>query len=85
MTTAELLNELRGPAVFLVAAVNDVCWARYVSSASEGSSRLRAASWSAALLGLGAFNVVEYTTDHVLLAYAVAGAFVGTFVGVKKK
>jgi|HubBroStandDraft_5_1064220.scaffolds.fasta_scaffold35589_7 hypothetical protein len=73
---------LRAVLVFLAAGAADVCWARYVGHVGDGS-RWRAATWAAVLFALGSFSVVEYTSCRWLLVPAVAGAFVGTAVGVR--
>jgi hypothetical protein len=43
-----------------------------------------AAVWGSLTLLFGAFNVVSYTHDHWAVVPAVAGAFVGTYVAVKR-
>lgn len=69
--------------VFIVMAINDWVWSRYI--AEVGAKRAaRAAVWGSLTLLFGAFNVVSYTHDHWAVVPAVAGAFVGTYVAVKR-
>ena len=69
--------------VFSAAALGDILWARYISHAAKGNRR-GAAMWAAGMYLTGALVVVDYTANHWLLAPAVAGAFVGTAIGVRK-
>ena len=46
---------------------------------------LGASSWSVACYILGSVAVISYTTNHWLIIPAVAGAFCGTYVGMKVK
>jgi hypothetical protein len=68
--------------VFVVVAIADVCWARYTAACARGS-RWYAAGWSVSLYWLGSISVMSYTADHRLILPALAGAFVGTAIGVK--
>lgn len=69
--------------VFLATAIADVFWTRYMRTVTAKKA-LAAALWSAGIIGLSAFTVVSYTSNHWLLVPAMAGAFVGTFFTVKK-
>jgi hypothetical protein len=73
----------RASIVFLATCAADVCWAQYITRAAS-RDRWFAALWSASLYLIGAIAVVEYTADHRLLGAAVAGAFVGTAIGVRR-
>ena len=46
---------------------------------------LKASAWSVACYILGSIAVINYTTNHWLILPAMAGAFCGTFVGMKLK
>ena len=68
---------------FIVMAVTDICWAKYTVAAAKDSSPKKAANWAVALFLLGGVAVVGYTTNPVLLLPSAAGAWVGTFIGVR--
>ena len=57
----------------------------YYLRAVAGGKALVASSWSIVVTILGAFVVINYTTDHMLLIPAALGAFCGTYVGMKLK
>jgi uncharacterized membrane protein YfcA len=44
---------------------------------------LAASSWAIVVTILGAFVVINYTTNHMMLIPAALGAFCGTYVGMK--
>ena len=46
---------------------------------------LGASFWSVACYILGSVAVISYTTNHWLVIPAIAGAFCGTYVGMKIK
>lgn len=69
--------------VFLATAVADVFWTRYMQTVTA-KEPTAAGLWSAGIIGLSAFTVVSYTSNHWLFVPAMAGAFVGTFFTVKK-
>jgi len=46
---------------------------------------LGASFWSVACYILGSVAVISYTTNHWLVVPAIAGAFCGTYVGMKIK
>lgn len=84
MTAATLVIAYRDAVlVFLVVACADICWAKYIATASS-KRPLPAACWAAAIYLAGAFTVVEYTQNHWLIIPALAGSFVGTWIGVRK-
>lgn len=68
---------------FLATFLADFAWARYTAGIAEKRA-LKAAGWSAAIIGLGAFSVVAYTTDHRMIVPAALGAFCGTLLAVRK-
>jgi hypothetical protein len=67
--------------VFLSTAAADICWVRFIAAA-EARARWAAASWSTLLFALGAVAITGYTSNHRLLVPALAGAFVGTAIGI---
>jgi hypothetical protein len=76
------------PLKFAVVAVLmtlvDICYAKYIIATAEKRA-LPAASWSGAIMLCGAFVTVNYVGDHSLVAAAMLGAFVGTYVTVKRE
>jgi uncharacterized membrane protein YfcA len=67
-------------AIFLL----DVVYTYYLRCVADNNI-LGASSWSVACYILGSIAVINYTTNHWLIIPAIAGAFVGTFVGMKIK
>jgi uncharacterized membrane protein YfcA len=67
-------------AIFLL----DVVYTYYLRCVADNSV-LGASFWSVACYIFGSVAVINYTTNHWLLIPAMAGAFVGTFVGMKIK
>lgn len=63
-------------------AACDWCWTRYML-ATAAKHAGAAAWWSAAIVGISAFSVVSYVSDHRLLAAALIGAWIGTYAAVK--
>ncbi len=74
---------LRFLAVFIAMAVIDFCWARYMAAVNR-TIPVPAAFWSAGIVLLGAFVTVEYVRNPALVFAATAGAFVGTYVSVRR-
>lgn len=64
---------------FMLAAL----WAEYVRNVAE-KKRLNAALADAGLYGLSAIAAVAVVEEPVLIVPGVLGAFVGTYLGVKK-
>lgn len=67
--------------VFLAVAFVDIVWTKYIAEVSAKRA-LRAASWSALIIAMGAFTTLQYVHDNTMLVPAIAGAFVGTFWAV---
>lgn len=68
--------------VFLATFLADVAWTLYFKMVAADKA-LMAASWSAAIILLGGFTVIQYASaPHVLWA-AVAGSFCGTYWTMK--
>jgi hypothetical protein len=78
-----LTNGVEWIVAFAVMAITDICWAKYTASAAGGSNPKKAANWAVALFLLGGIAVVGYTANPVLLLPSAAGAWVGTFLGVR--
>jgi len=62
----------------------DIFYTYYLRAVAE-SKTLAASSWSIVVTILGAFVVINYTTNHMMLIPAALGAFCGTYVGMKLK
>lgn len=70
--------------VFLAYVVLDFVFARYTRAVTD-QQRVAASAWSMAIVFLTGYITVSYVSDWRMLFPAAAGAFVGTFIGVKKK
>jgi uncharacterized protein YebE (UPF0316 family) len=62
----------------------DIFYTYYLRAVADNKA-LVASVWSIVVTILGAFVVINYTTDHMMLIPAALGAFCGTFVGMKLK
>jgi hypothetical protein len=62
----------------------DVVYTYYLRCVASNNV-LGASFWSVACYILGSVAVINYTTNHWLMLPAIAGAFCGTFVGMKLK
>jgi hypothetical protein len=62
----------------------DIVYTYYLRCVA-GNNVLGASFWSVACYILGSAAVISYTTNHWLIIPAVAGAFCGTYVGMKVK
>jgi hypothetical protein len=67
-------------AIFLL----DVVYTYYLRCIADNHV-MGASVWSVACYILGSIAVINYTTNHWLLIPAMAGAFCGTYVGMKLK
>jgi hypothetical protein len=72
---------MRYIAVFFAVAFADWLWTRYIVTAAAGQA-LPAASYSAAIVVVGAFVTLSYVKDRRYLIPATIGAFVGTWLSV---
>ncbi len=68
--------------VFFALIAVDFAWARYTQAIKRGMPMMSSV-YAMAILGLGAFGIISYTSNHWLLIPACAGAFVGTYVAVR--
>lgn len=62
----------------------DIVYTYYLRCVADDNV-LGASFWSVACYILGSVAVISYTTNHWLIIPALAGAFFGTFVGMKIK
>ena len=69
---------------FLAIFLLDVVYTYYLRCVADDNV-LGASFWSVACYILGSVAVINYTTNHWLMIPAVAGAFVGTYVGMRIK
>lgn len=60
----------------------DIFYTYYLKSVAD-SRAVVASAWSVVVTVLGAFVVINYTTDHMLLIPAALGAACGTYIGIK--
>lgn len=68
--------------VFAALFALDFVWSRY-TRALNVSSAVIAANYAVAIILLGGFSIVSYTTNHWLLIPAAAGAWAGTWGSIK--
>ena len=66
---------------FLAMFATDAAWAAYIAAVKAGSA-FEAAAWALGLFLFGAFAVLGYTKNRLLLIPAAAGAALGTYAGV---
>ena len=62
----------------------DIVYTYYLRCVANDNA-LGASFWSVACYILGSVAVISYTTNHWLVVPAIAGAFCGTYVGMKIK
>ena len=62
----------------------DIVYTYYLRCVADNNV-LGASFWSVACYILGSAAVISYTTNHWLVIPAIAGAFCGTFAGMKIK
>jgi hypothetical protein len=70
--------------VFVVMFALDIAWARYTMSASK-EKEIEASVWASLILVFSSIVTIGYVSNPWLILPAVAGAFVGTYVGIKYK
>jgi hypothetical protein len=68
--------------VFLSLVALDFVWAKYTQAITD-KKPINAGLYAILILALGGFSIISYTTDHMLLIPACAGAFVGTYLAVR--
>lgn len=68
--------------VFLATFIADVAWTMYFKEVAKERA-LFAASWSALIVLIGGFTVIQYVhAPHILIA-TVSGSFFGTYATMK--
>ncbi len=67
---------------FILVFVVDIIYTYYLKAINENHA-LTAGFWGAFAWLIGSLAVIEYTANHWLLIPACAGAFCGTWVGIK--
>jgi hypothetical protein len=67
---------------FLAIFLLDIVYTYYLRCVQYNQA-VQAGGWSVACYILGSVAVINYTTDHWLIIPAMAGAFCGTYVGMK--
>lgn len=70
--------------VMLAMFLADVCWAYYFIKIDERRS-VAAGIWAGLIYIFGAFTVSSYINDKTLIAAAIIGSFLGTYVTVEYK
>lgn len=75
---------LKALAVFTATAVVDVFWTAYTRGVSAGRSQVAALN-SVAIVGLGSISIFAYVSDASMVIPAMAGAYVGTLIGMRRK
>ncbi len=70
-------------AVFGLVCAADWFWARYIDYIATGKKVL-AANYSMLVYLLGAMVVTEYVKNYWMIIPACAGAWVGTYFGMRK-
>lgn len=68
--------------IFLSGFAIDWAWIYYMHWAAK-KRPLPAAFWSMVLVLIGALNVIEYTSHHVLILAFAVGCFMGTYSAVR--
>ncbi|HEU4699836.1 MAG TPA: hypothetical protein VFS40_11695 [Gemmatimonadales bacterium] len=75
---------VRGLLVFVCAVALDALWALYIRRSAQGQA-VQAATYATVLLALGAFNTLSFLDDNLMLVPAGAGAWLGTFLTVRRE
>lgn len=75
---------VQGLIVFTTLFFLDVVWARYTAAITD-RRRVAASSLAAAIVALGAYAAISYVDNPLMILPAMAGAFCGTFVGIKSE
>jgi len=74
---------IMGTIVLLITSAADFAWSRYTLDVT-GRRPHSAAGWSAVIIVLGAGNVVAYIHDWRMVIFAAVGAYLGTFLAVRR-
>ena len=68
--------------VVLVMAFANICGTLYFNNV-EKENTLKAAFWSAMLILVNAFSIINYVENNIYIAAAVIGTYLGTFGTIK--
>jgi hypothetical protein len=68
--------------VFVMTAIVDWMWGKYIIHTSERSA-FKSAMYSSLLTAMGAYITISFVSDHRMLVPAIFGAFFGTYLTVK--
>lgn len=77
-------QEMIWGSVFLAFVALDYGYARWAKSCSHDHA-ISAALWAVWIALMGGYISIQYIADNWALLPACAGAFVGTFIGVRYK
>lgn len=69
--------------VFAALFALDLVWARYTVAITD-RRKLLAGIYASAIIALSGYAAINYVHDPWMLLPAMAGAFCGTIVGIKK-
>lgn len=69
--------------VIISMALCDMCWAKYTIYVTEKKA-VKSAIWSVLIMVCGMVTVIGYMEDKRLIPAALIGAFIGTYLTVKK-
>ena len=69
--------------VFVAMTASDFLWTKYII-ATTGGLPLKAAIWSSSIILINSIAVCVYVANHWTIVAAALGAFVGTFISVKR-
>lgn len=74
---------LQGIATFVAMAVLDYVWAYYTRAIADKQAK-KASGHAGAIVALNALVVLSYADNPWMIAPAVAGAVVGTYLSVRR-
>lgn len=69
---------------FIALFLTDFFYTYYLRSVRNDEA-VKASSWAVAIFLCSCVGVINYTEDHLALIPAVLGAFLGTYMGIKRK
>jgi len=69
---------------FVAVAVLDFIWSKYISNIQK-KNRLGASIAASIIYLMGSYVIVSYVNNNLLIISASLGAFVGTYISIKKE
>lgn len=69
--------------VFIVVTLSDMAWAKYMLYVAEKKA-MPSAIWGTLIMVGSMVSVISYTQDSRLIPAALLGAFIGTYLTVKR-